>query len=153
DGLEKASDHDILAIGHPAFEAAGAVSAAMEPPRCKIVMDGVLDLRAERSRALGGEADLDSFDGLNGDDRLGQFSVEPRIPGDVRSKARWNTMRHDFEDSAHGVLGTISLIDDGLHTVLRRTVDAVEQDLVPGGKIHQLIPGGASLQPGLANLD
>src|SRR6185312_3304004 len=153
DRFEEAADTDFLTVRHAAFETAGAIVAAEEPAVALIVMDRILHFRAEAGGAFFRPADLHAFDGLHGDDGLGELAIEPGIPGDVGAEANGDATRRYFKDAADGVSGSISFVDQGFHTGFGFGIDAAEEDFFLLAEGGDFVPRDGAFEPLRADRD
>ena len=127
--------------------------SAGEAPLLALIVDGVLNFRSESRRTFGSESDFDTFDGLHRHDGLRQLPIQARVPGDVRSEAGRDAVRHHFENASDRVSGPVGLVDDGFHPLFGFRVDAIEQDVVLLTQGHKFIPGGEPIQAGFTHGD
>ena len=101
-----------LAIAHAAGQSTGAIGLV---PQTAIVVDGhVMHLRAGQARPLYPIADGDRLARRDADDRLGEQSIEPRVPLAVTAEAGRHALGDHGEDAAKGV-ATLARGIDGAH--------------------------------------
>src|ERR1700727_1479357 len=103
----------------------------MEAVSLLVVMYRILHSRSVGVRALLRFADFDTLHRLNGNDGLREAAIEPGVPGDVRTDAGRQAMRHDFENAADCVARTIGVIDGFFHAGFGFGVDATEKNVIP----------------------
>ena len=153
--LQQAAHHDILAVGHAAFQASRAIGAASEVPLARDCSEWY-PARANRRIAAPSAANPISTPftacmetmacARRPSSRESQVTCEPRPGG--------TSVRHHFEDAAHRVAGAIGLVHDFLHPLLRLAASTqpsrtsfflAERD--------QFLPFRRAAQPGFAHAD
>ena len=105
-----------------------------------IVMNRVLHFRTEAFGALLRPADFHAFDGLHGNDGLGELAVEAGIPRDMRPETRGQAVGHYFKDSADRVAGSVNFVDHQLHFLFGGGIDAAEEDFGAAAQLDEFVP-------------
>src|SRR5579875_782939 len=136
DRLHRRAQHQRLAVGGAALEAARAVGGphrAARPPA-----DGVLGGRTGQARDGEALAELDALDGVDAEDRLGDQAVELAVPLGIAAQARGHADRGDLEDAAERFAGLLGRVDARLHPLGRLGVGAAHRRCL--GPAEQLVP-------------
>jgi hypothetical protein len=103
DRLQVAAHDDVLTIGDPAFEPAGAIGGAAKAFLRCIVTYLVLHFGTVGSGAGHPGTDLYALYCLDGHHRAGEPPVELFVPLRVAAQARHDIVRDHLEDSADGI--------------------------------------------------
>ncbi len=138
DRLEGAAHDDGLAVGHPAFEAAGAVrlpapGAAVPPVRRQ---DDVVRFGAGAFGDAEAGPDLDALRGVDAHHGLGELAVQLAVPLHVRAEADRDAGRPHLEDAAERIAGFFGGVDGGDHALPGCGIGAADGVLVDGGPVR-----------------
>ena len=119
-------DDYVLAVGHAALEAAGAVGGPL-PRALLAALDRVVGLGAGAAAGGQGGADLHRLDGRYRHHRLGQPAVELLVPLRVRAEAGGHAVGDHGDRAAQGVAVVAGLVDQGDHLGLQGAVDGSQR--------------------------
>ena len=138
DRLEGAAHDDRLAVGHAAFEAAGAVRLAAPGAAVPAVrrQDDVVRFGAGAFGDREAGADLDTLRGVDAHHGLGELAVQLAVPLHVRAEADRDAGGPHLEGAAERIAGLFGGVDGGDHALAGCGVGAADGVLVDGGPVR-----------------
>ena len=142
DRLHRRADPQRLAVGHAAFQAAGAVGGAHDAVRSGVHL--VVGQAAAAARGLEAVADLDALDGLDAHHRGGELAVEAVVTAGERPEPDGQSVHDHLDDTAERVAVLLGGLDLGDHRRLRLRVKRAHRAVVDRGQV-----GGLRRRPGV----